>query len=46
MFRLWCVLIGYAFGLIQTAFILGKIKGLFGGKKDDEAAAEAQPQGN
>ncbi len=28
MFRLWCVLIGYAFGLIQTAFILGKIKGI------------------
>ena len=24
----------------------GALKGLFGGKKDDEAAAEAQPQGN
>lgn len=28
MFRLLCVLIGYAFGLFQTAFILGKIKGI------------------
>lgn len=28
MFRLWCVLIGYAFGLIQTAFILGKLNGI------------------
>ncbi len=28
MFRLYAVLIGYAFGLIQTAFILGKIKGI------------------
>ncbi|MCR5503402.1 MAG: glycerol-3-phosphate 1-O-acyltransferase PlsY [Lachnospiraceae bacterium] len=28
MFRLWCVLIGYGFGLIQTAFILGKMNGI------------------
>ena len=28
MFRLFCILIGYAFGLFQTAFILGKIKGI------------------
>lgn len=27
MFRLWCILIGYAFGLIQCAYILSKIKG-------------------
>lgn len=28
MFRLYSILIGYCFGLIQTAFILGKIKGI------------------
>ena len=28
MARLWCFLIGYAFGLIQTAFIVGKHKGI------------------
>lgn len=28
MFRLWCVLIGYVFGTISTAFIYGKIKGV------------------
>ncbi len=28
MARLWCFLIGYAFGLIQTAFIVGKCKGV------------------
>ena len=28
MARLWCFLIGYAFGLIQTAFIVGKCKGI------------------
>lgn len=28
MFRLYSVLIGYCFGLIQTAFILGKMKGI------------------
>ena len=28
MFRLVAILIGYAFGLFQTAFILGKIKGI------------------
>ena len=28
MERIYCILIGYAFGLFQTAFILGKIKGI------------------
>ena len=28
MERIFCILIGYAFGLFQTAFILGKIKGI------------------
>lgn len=28
MERLYCALIGYAFGLFQTAFILGKMKGI------------------
>ncbi len=28
MIRLVCLLIGYAFGMIQTAFIFGKIKGI------------------
>lgn len=28
MFRLYCLLIGYAFGLIQTAFIYGKMHGI------------------
>ena len=28
MFRLVCILIGYVFGLFQTAFIVGKIKGI------------------
>ena len=28
MERIFCILIGYAFGLLQTAFILGKIKGI------------------
>ena len=28
MERLYCILIGYVFGLFQTAFILGKIKGI------------------
>lgn len=28
MFRLWCVLIGYGFGLFQTAFIVGKAHGI------------------
>ena len=28
MERIFCILIGYAFGLFQTAFILGKMKGI------------------
>lgn len=28
MFRLWCILIGYAFGLISSAYIFGKINGI------------------
>ena len=28
MVRIYCVLIGYAFGLIQTAYIYGKMKGI------------------
>ena len=28
MERIYCILIGYVFGLFQTAFILGKIKGI------------------
>ena len=28
MFRIICLLIGYCFGIIQTAFIIGKIKGI------------------
>lgn len=28
MFRIYCLLIGYAFGLIQTAYIYGRIKGI------------------
>lgn len=28
MVRLWCLLIGYVFGLIQTAYIYGKIHGI------------------
>ena len=28
MVRLWCLLIGYAFGLIQTAYIYGKLHGI------------------
>ena len=28
MARLWCFLIGYALGLIQTAYIVGKCKGV------------------
>lgn len=28
MFRLYCILIGYAFGLISNAYIYGKIKGI------------------
>lgn len=28
MVRVWCLLIGYAFGLIQTAFIYGKLNGI------------------
>lgn len=28
MVRLYCALIGYAFGMLQTAYILGKIKGI------------------
>lgn len=28
MFRLYCLLIGYAFGLIQTAYIYGRLKGI------------------
>lgn len=28
MFRIICLLIGYAFGIIQTAFIIGKLKGI------------------
>ena len=28
MFRLICLLIGYAFGLIQTAFVIGKLNGI------------------
>ncbi|MBO7356288.1 MAG: glycerol-3-phosphate acyltransferase [Lachnospiraceae bacterium] len=28
MARLWCFLIGYVFGLVQTAFIVGKCKGV------------------
>ena len=28
MFRLFCLLIGYGFGLIQTAFFVGKLKGI------------------
>lgn len=28
MERIFCILIGYAFGLFQTAFILGRIKGI------------------
>ena len=28
MFRLWCVLIGYALGLVSTAYIVGKVHGI------------------
>lgn len=28
MFRIFCLLIGYAFGLFQTAFVIGKINGI------------------
>jgi len=28
MFRLWCLLIGYAFGCFQSAYIIGRIKGI------------------
>ena len=28
MFRLYCLLIGYAFGLIQTAYIYGRLKAI------------------
>lgn len=28
MFRIWCVLIGYVFGLFQTAFFYGKLNGI------------------
>lgn len=28
MVRVWCLLIGYVFGLFQTAYIFGKIKGV------------------
>lgn len=28
MVRLWCILIGYVFGLFQTAFIYGKLHGI------------------
>jgi len=28
MFRLFCILIGYAFGAIQTAYIIGKFNGI------------------
>ncbi|MCR4991075.1 MAG: glycerol-3-phosphate 1-O-acyltransferase PlsY [Lachnospiraceae bacterium] len=28
MFRVYCLLIGYIFGLIQTAFVIGKINGI------------------
>ena len=28
MYRLYCLLIGYAFGLIQTAYIYGRLKGV------------------
>ena len=28
MARLWCFLIGYAFGLFQTAFFYGKLNGI------------------
>lgn len=28
MYRIYCLLIGYAFGLIQTAYLYGKIKGV------------------
>lgn len=28
MFRLYTILIGYAFGMIQTAYIMGKLKGI------------------
>ncbi|MBQ6555060.1 MAG: glycerol-3-phosphate acyltransferase, partial [Firmicutes bacterium] len=28
MFRLWSLLIGYAFGCFQSAYIIGKLKGI------------------
>ena len=28
MVRIWCILIGYAFGLFQTAYIIGRINGI------------------
>ena len=28
MIRVLCVIVGYCFGMIQTAFILGKLKGI------------------
>nr|MCR4787758.1 glycerol-3-phosphate acyltransferase [Lachnospiraceae bacterium] len=28
MFRLICLVIGYAFGLIQTAFVIGRLNGI------------------
>ena len=28
MFRIYCLLIGYAFGLFQTSYILGKMHGI------------------
>ena len=28
MFRVMCLVIGYAFGLIQTAFVIGKLNGI------------------
>lgn len=28
MMRLWCLLIGYAFGCIQSAYFIGKLKGI------------------
>ncbi len=28
MFRLWCILIGYACGLVSTAYIVGKVHGI------------------